>query len=69
MISRGKKRFEGKVVLVTGASSGIGRQISLDFSNNGAQSIILVSRSRSRLEDLEKKIQGKGSNYNTCISR
>src|SRR5215208_5790555 len=61
MISRGKKRFDGKVVLVTGASSGIGRQISLDFSNNGAQSIILVSRSRSKLEDLEKKIQEKST--------
>src|SRR5918996_5585729 len=61
MISRGKKRFEGKVVLITGASSGIGRQISLDFSNNGAQSIILVSRSRSKLEDLEKKIQEKST--------
>ena len=61
MISRGKKGFEGKVVLITGASSGIGRQISLDFSNNGAQSIILVSRSRSKLEDLEKKIQEKST--------
>lgn len=67
MISRGKKRFEGKVVLVTGASSGIGRQISLDFSNNGAQSIILVSRSRSKLEELEKKIQEKFTIITTTV--
>jgi uncharacterized protein len=52
-------KFEGKIVLVTGASSGIGRQVSLDFSVHGAQSIILVARSRSKLEDLEKTISRK----------
>ncbi|MGA6922359.1 MAG: SDR family NAD(P)-dependent oxidoreductase [Nitrososphaeraceae archaeon] len=52
-------KFEGKIVLVTGASSGIGRQVSLDFSGQGAQSIILVARSRSNLEDLEKTISRK----------
>jgi short-subunit dehydrogenase len=51
-----RNKFEGKIVLVTGASSGIGRQVSLDFSEHGAQSIILVARSRSKLEDLEKTI-------------
>jgi uncharacterized protein len=54
-----RNKFEGKIVLVTGASSGIGRQVSLDFSGNGAQSIILVARSRSKLEDLEKTISRK----------
>lgn len=54
-----RNKFEGKIVLVTGASSGIGRQVSLDFSVHGAQSIILVARSRSKLEDLEKTISRK----------
>ena len=54
-----RNKFEGKIVLVTGASSGIGRQVSLDFSGHGAQSIILVARSRSKLEDLEKIISRK----------
>ena len=45
--------------MVTGASSGIGRQVSLDFSDHGAQSIILVARSQSKLEDLEKIIRRK----------
>jgi short-subunit dehydrogenase len=54
-----RNKFEGKIVLVTGASSGIGRQVSLDFSGHGAQSIILVARSRSKLEDLEKTISRK----------
>jgi len=58
-IDRARKKFEGQVVLVTGASSGIGRQVSLDFSGQGIQSIILVARSQSNLEDLEKTIRKK----------
>jgi uncharacterized protein len=57
--SQNKNKFKGKVVLVTGASSGIGRQVSLDFSDHGAQSIILVARTQSKLEDLEKIIRRK----------
>ena len=56
-----RNKFEGKIVLVTGASSGIGRQVSLDFSGHGARSIILVARSRSNLEDLEKTISRRFS--------
>jgi short-subunit dehydrogenase len=59
-------KFEGKIVLVTGASSGIGRQVSLDFSGHGARSIILVARSRSKLEDLEKTIS-RNFNIKTII--
>ena len=33
--SHARNKFEGKIVLVTGASSGIGRQVSLDFSGHG----------------------------------
>jgi uncharacterized protein len=58
-ISHKKNKFEGKVVLVTGASSGIGRQVSLDFSRQGARYIILVARSLSKLEDLQKIIDTK----------
>ncbi len=52
---RGNK-FEGKVVLITGASSGIGRQASIDFSRKGVESIILVARSLSKLRDVENII-------------
>jgi uncharacterized protein len=65
-LSHARHKFEGKVVLVTGASSGIGRQVSLDFSGQGVQSIILVARSRSKLEDLEKTIR-KRFNIETIV--
>lgn len=31
--NRKKRKFEGKIVVITGASSGIGRQVALDFVN------------------------------------
>lgn len=48
--------FAGKVVLVTGASSGIGRQACMDFAMKGAKAVILVSRSKEKLESLAREI-------------
>lgn len=55
--SDSENKFHGKVVLITGASSGIGRQTAIDFAKNHAKSIILVARSKSRLEDLQKSLK------------
>ncbi|HEY0579478.1 MAG TPA: SDR family NAD(P)-dependent oxidoreductase [Candidatus Nitrosocosmicus sp.] len=56
---RSKSKFKGKVVLITGASSGIGRQTAIDFAENAAQTIILISRSKPKLEELEKILKTK----------
>jgi short-subunit dehydrogenase len=42
-------KFAGKNVVITGASSGIGRQSAIDFARNGASCVALVSRSESKL--------------------
>lgn len=44
-------RFKEKVVVVTGASSGMGRVIAGDFANEGA-TVIVVARRQERLEEL-----------------
>jgi hypothetical protein len=53
-----KKRFDGKVVLITGASSGIGRQTAIDFASHGSRTVILVARSKLQLAELEKSLRG-----------
>ena len=58
-IKRRRRKFDGKIILITGASSGIGRQAAIDFANNGAMAIILVGRSESRLTDVAALINSK----------
>ena len=58
-------KFENKSVVVTGASSGMGRQIALDFAKEGA-TVIAVARRKERLEELVKEsesLSGKILSY------
>lgn len=52
-------RFDGKVVLVTGASSGIGEALSREFARQGA-SLALLGRRADRLAALEAELRGMG---------
>lgn len=58
-IFRQGKLLEGKVGLITGASRGIGRAISLKLSEAGLK-VILVSRDQETLDSLAKEIERKG---------
>lgn len=49
--------FKGKTVIVTGASSGIGRETAKAFSENGA-SVFAFARSESRLQSLRNECDG-----------
>ena len=52
-------RFEGKSVVVTGASSGMGRQIAYDFAKEGA-TVVAVARRAERLEELAGQVESDG---------
>lgn len=52
--------FSGKVVLVTGSSSGIGEDAAFEFANEGAK-VVLVGRDEIRLEAVAEKIRNNGS--------
>lgn len=52
-------RMEGKIALVTGAGSGMGKAIALRFAQEGAR-VALVGRTLSKLEDVAAAIRGMG---------
>ena len=51
--------LEGKTVLVTGASSGIGRQTAIECSRMGA-SVVLSARNEDRLQETLSSMEGDG---------
>lgn len=48
-----------KVVIITGASSGIGMACAHEFANQGAN-IVLAARNLDKLKEVEKEIKNKG---------
>ena len=56
--------FKNKVVLITGASSGIGKQTAIEFAKLGSN-IILVARRKDKLEQVENEL--KQFNVNTLV--
>lgn len=47
--------YKGQRVLITGASSGIGRALALEFARRGAD-LVITARSQGRLEELAREV-------------
>ena len=58
--------FKNKVVLITGASSGIGKQTAIEFAKLGS-SIILVARRKNKLEQVENELKKFNVNTLVCV--
>jgi NAD(P)-dependent dehydrogenase (short-subunit alcohol dehydrogenase family) len=59
-VVQGRARFKGKVVLVSGASSGIGRATARALGAEGA-SLVLAGRRRDRLEAVAAECAAQGN--------
>jgi len=55
------KRFsvEGRTIIMTGASSGLGKGLALAYAHAGAN-VVVASRNMSKLKELVREIEGKG---------
>ena len=60
------KRFEDKVIIVTGASSGLGRDVCYRLASEGAK-LVLVARNEERLNETDQKIKEENPNAETLI--
>jgi len=54
-----KQRFKNKVVLISGSSSGIGKEAAISFVKQGAK-VILASRNKDANEALVEEIKKQG---------
>ena len=51
--------LQGKTVIITGASSGLGRECALTCSNMGAK-VVALGRNEERLNELKNNLKGEG---------
>lgn len=57
--------LEGKTILVTGASSGIGRATAIECSKMGAK-VVITARNEERLKDTLESLEGEGHQMILC---
>jgi len=59
-----KRSISGSRVIVTGASSGIGRELALELARQGAQ-VVATARREDRLRELSDRIRADGGTVET----
>ncbi len=59
------KKLKGKVVVVTGASSGIGEAMGREYAKAGAR-VVLGARSMEKLEQIAAEIRAQGGEVAVC---
>lgn len=62
-----RNSLKGKVVVITGASSGIGKACAVAFAREGAR-VMLAARSELPLKELEQEIRQEGHTVAFCLT-
>src|SRR2546423_15601597 len=50
-------RLQGKYVLITGASQGLGRQLAISYAREGAAGVAIVARRSEALDEVRARIR------------
>jgi len=58
--------YRERVVVITGASSGIGRQVALDFATRGAR-LVIAARRRERLDEVAAACGAQGGTVEAMV--
>ncbi|MEA3495213.1 MAG: SDR family oxidoreductase [Bacteroidota bacterium] len=70
-VIRFKNKFANEVVIITGASSGIGKACAFEFANEGAK-VVLAARRENELKKVEnqiKKLGGEAISIKTDVKK
>jgi len=60
-------KLQGKTILITGASSGLGRELALKLSH-GDNNLVVTARRENLLRELAREVEGKGSRCTVCAA-
>jgi 3-hydroxy acid dehydrogenase/malonic semialdehyde reductase len=66
------KNLRGKTILITGASSGIGRSTAFEFARNSPRDLklVLTARRIDRLHEISKQIREEvGDGVRVCVKQ
>ncbi|MCP3727826.1 glucose 1-dehydrogenase [Paraburkholderia sp. CNPSo 3272] len=61
------RQLEGKIALVTGASSGIGRASAVELARRGAK-VVVAARRKDELHQLVQQISAQGGGASACVA-
>ncbi|HEV2912530.1 MAG TPA: SDR family oxidoreductase [Pyrinomonadaceae bacterium] len=53
-------RLQGKNILITGASRGLGRSLAIEYAREGAAALSLVARSSGHLKEVSERVREAG---------
>ena len=65
--SRLRRRLDGKTVLITGASYGIGASLAETLAETNAR-LLLVARTAEKLREVKDRVEARGGALTCCLA-